>query len=195
MWGNPDLIALLKEWQPLLGGVLAVLAACIFAAASVSSARIRADGTHRSRNHLVPDLRTTPAFARHDMDDEPYDLVRSLEQLRSLVRSALSALTPSENSTAEPVGATHQSYERILHLPLEKSGLPETAPKAAHDLLESLAQHVDILRLLLDKKASASAISNILIKVNTTARNLLALLASASNTERPPNPPSTLQQR
>jgi hypothetical protein len=108
----------------------------------------------------------------------PLDLIRDLELLRSLVRSALSALTPGQKTEEARARLCHQSYERILLLRLEEAQLPQTAPKSAHDLLTLLVQHIEALSLLLKKNASAVDISNILIKVNSSARSLLDLLCA-----------------
>jgi hypothetical protein len=80
-----------------------------------------------------------------------------------------------------------------LRLQLEAANLPQDAPTSAHDFLASLVQHTEALGLLLKKNASASEIANILIQVNTAARNLLAVLAPASVTDNT-SPPSTLRQ-
>jgi hypothetical protein len=114
---------------------------------------------------------------------KPAEFIQSLEQLRSLVRSALSALTPSEGAAAGAIGPAHLSFERIISLGLEKSVLPHGATKDAHELLDSLGQHVGSLSALLDEKAPVSDISNVLIKVNTTARNLALTLAQSSGAQ------------
>ncbi|MBA2588365.1 MAG: hypothetical protein H0U98_07035 [Alphaproteobacteria bacterium] len=186
-----DLILSLKEWQPLLGGLLAFIAACIFAAGSVAAARIRAGA--RMKEALHSDLRAASGPEQRSPNSQPVDLVRDLEQLRSLVRSALSALTSNAKAAAEPVVASHLSCDRILRLQLEAAKLPQDAPTSANDFLVLLVQHIEALGLLLKKSASASEIANVLIQVNTAARNLLAVLAPASVTENT-SPPSTLRQ-
>jgi hypothetical protein len=189
----------LKEWQPILSGLLVLVAACIFAASSIKAARILAKGNTRTKPRFsdkpYPDLRNRSGHVRARQNEQPIDIFQSLEQLRGFVRSALSALTPSEGATTEALGASHLSYERILRLRLEKSAMPQNASKTAHELLESLSQHIEELDLLLRKDASGSDISNVLIKVNTIARNLAAALAQPSSTQTPPDSPSSSRPR
>jgi hypothetical protein len=128
-------------------------------------------------------LRSIPGPRHDDLLDQPADLIRNLKHLRSLVRSALFALTPSEGAAMDTIGACRPSCERIIGLRLEQSALPQNAPQAAYPLLVSLGQHVDQLDYLLRTKASASDISDILIKVNTSARNLADTLALPSSVQ------------
>jgi hypothetical protein len=173
-----ELISWLREWQSLIGGLLAFLAACIFAACSVITARSGERRQQRAISSSLSDLRAGDGPEKFAHTVQPFDLVRDLELLRSLIRSALSDLAPGQKTEEARVGLCHQSYERILRMRIEASHLPQTAPKSAHDLLTLLAQNIEALSLLLKTDASAVEISNILIKVNTSARNLLDLLTA-----------------
>jgi hypothetical protein len=96
------------------------------------------------------------------------------------VRSALSALTPSEGAPTGAIDRAHLLYERIMSLRLEKFVLPHGASKDAHELLQSLVQHIGSLSKIVDAKAPVSEISDVLINVNTIARNLAGTLAQSS---------------
>jgi hypothetical protein len=181
-----------KDWQVFLASLSVILAACILAMASVKAARIRAGSDPQpisdKAQKLHPDLRTAPGFGQGALPNQPVDCIGSLEHLRSLVRSGLSALTPCEGAADGAVGVTHLSYERIVSLPLEKFALPPDAPPAAHELKESLGQQIGTLSRLVGNKAPASDISDVLIKVNTTARNLARVLTQSSSAQTVPPP-------
>lgn len=182
-------------WQPLIGGLLTVLAACIFAAAILRAARIRAGGAAPSMVSAYdpsPDLRLASSPLDNELPDQPTDFIRKLEQLRSLVRSALSALTSSDANATGFFAARHASCKRIMDMPLEESAFPQHAPKAAYELLDSLKQHIQALSL--SEKAPASDISDILIKVNSSARDLARVLAQSAGIQPAVRPPASKRQ-
>jgi hypothetical protein len=116
-----------------------------------------------------------PGAADGDAPDAPVDLTQSLEQIRGVVRSALSALTSSDDAAATFFATSYASCLRLTELTLDTSALPPNAPQAAHRHLETLKQHIAVLRFL-SKKMPASEISDALISVHSTARHLARTL-------------------
>ena len=166
----------IERWQPLLAALLTFFAACIFAAASMRMvhSQIGAASTGAGRRPKR-DLRVEPTAGETQAQDAPVDLIQTLEQIRGIVRSALSALTSSDDAAANFFATSYASCLRLTDLTLEASALPSNAPQAAHRHLETLKQHISALRFL-SKKMPASEISDILINVHSTARHLARTL-------------------
>jgi hypothetical protein len=166
-----------KEWQPLIAGLLVVLAALILARATVKAAQINAAATRSrpdARDRSLPDLRqsarppSTPAVSS--------ELLGALEQLRSMVRSALASLTLTSEKENGPA---YFLCQRIAHLRLERFALPPGTTKAAHELCATLSEQLESLRLSLAKNASADEVAQILVQLNASARNLTSTLLPA----------------
>ncbi len=179
-----------KDWQVLLAGLLALLAGCIVAIGCVKAARIiarggpaKADTTDHPdlRYAPEPDLRY-PLGPANDREPaaKPGDIATSLEQLRGLIRVALSSSIPGSRADTP-----HLSYERILRLQLDTSALPQDASEAMQERLEALKQHIETLRSLVGKKAGTPDIADQLIKINAKARELSAALALPRSVDRP----------
>jgi hypothetical protein len=172
-------IAWAKEWQPIIGGSLTVLAACIFTIGCFvarpgrrdHSGQIQLDGARQDLRTIPEDTGATP-IARPVGD---LDLLGNLQQLRSLVRSALAGLTAIEGA-ASAIERARQPCERITKLPLEKFLTARSTSKTAHELLRLLVQQIRSFGELFEAKAPVSDISAILIEVNATARKLTSLL-------------------
>lgn len=164
-----------KEWQLLLAGVLVLLAALIVAWSVLRAARIRADATSQDR----PDLRssTAPAIAGPQPRAQD-DIVTGLEQLRSFIRSALASLTLTAEKENSPALFLCQ---RIAHVRLERFALPSHAGKPAHELYGSLLDQLDLLRQNLKKGVQPADLSEILVQLNASARNLTLALAPDSD--------------
>ncbi len=165
-------IALAKEWQPVLAGLLAVLASIILAAGIVKAAKIRAA---KSGNNLEkPDMQDLRASAESvSIDTDSLDSVNSnLEKLRSLLRSALSSLSSldGDDETARSL------CTRIATFQWEHFSVPIQADKRMRETYATLLNQFEMLQVVLDKEWSPSEASAILIQLNANARALSAIL-------------------
>jgi hypothetical protein len=102
------------------------------------------------------------------------ELVGELEQLRSLIRSALAAFTLTAEKENSPVQFLCQ---RIARLRPERFALSAGAAKAQHETHAALLEQLEALRQQLKKDAKPAEISGTLVQLNTSARSLLAALA------------------
>lgn len=166
-----------KAWQMLLAGLLVLLAALIVARAIVKAASLRA---LPAKPASQPDLRSNaePLAA----PESPQELAGNLEQLRSLIRSALTSFTLTADKENGPSTFLCQ---RIAHLHLERFPLPANASNSARELHAALLQQLESLRQNLSqnpRKDSPSDIAQILVQLNGSARSLLAALAAAPDT-------------
>lgn len=171
-----------KEWQILLAGLLVFLAALIFARATVKSAKMAS-----SARRPQPDLRLAPSPSAPGPVNLPAsaaassELISTLEQLRSLIRSALASLLPAGEKENSPVTFLCQ---RILHLRLDPLAPSAHSGQGAQEGYAALMKQLTVLRAHLKNDAPAEKISEILIQINTTARNLVAALLPASEKRR-----------
>lgn len=177
-----------KEWQVLLAGLLVFLAAVIFAFAIIRSAKLRSQVRPETKNRS--DLRLEPGSASSPPTSGPSvstaaspEFLSILEQLRSLIRSALGSLP----QTSEKLGEKENSpafflCQRILHLRLEQ--LPPPAGPAAQQGFSALLTQLNLLRAHLKKDASSAELSEILVQINASARNLVAALTPAAERRR-----------
>ena len=165
-----------KEWQTLLAGLLVVVAALIVARATLRAAEINSAARARSdaRDRSLPDLRQSarPAGA----PAVSTELIGTLEQLRSMIRSALASLTLTNDKENGPA---YFLCQRIAHLRLERFALPPNAPKSAHEMRAALSEQLEFLRQHLKKDASPAEVSQILVQLNASARNLVNILVPA----------------
>ena len=176
------IVSKIKEWQPLLAGLLMVVAACILARAIARATRLRGSSPAKTKlNASRPDLRAAPRISSSDPVASSADIFQILGQLRSLVRSAVSALSLAKDAKN---GDISSFYECIFNLQLDRSALPTDIPDKAQELLHALLGQINMLRLLVEKKAAKPEIYDALIKLNSSARNLNAVL-SASNAKLP----------
>jgi len=158
-----------KEWQVLLAGLLVVVAGLIVARAiRKAPAKVPAPEVIPDRGRL--DLRREPRASAPP--DRPGNLIGELEQLRSLIRSALSAftLTAGENSPVQFL------CQRVARLRPERFPLPGSATPAQHGLFAELLEQMDSLRQQLKREIKPDEMTGTLIKLNTSARNLVAAL-------------------
>jgi hypothetical protein len=171
-----------KEWQILLAGLLVFFAALIFAWATIRAARMGARSETKAR--LQSDLRLEPAPAspRVPVAASP-ELLSSLEQLRSLIRSALGSLPQTSEKPGEKENSpAYFLCQRILHLRLDQ--LPPPAGRTAQEGFSALLKQLNALRTHLKKDASPAELSEILVQINAGARNLVAALAPAAEKRR-----------
>jgi len=181
-----------KEWQVLLAGLLVLLAAVIFAWAIIRSAKLRA--LARPETKTRSDLRQEPSWASSPSPSLPPsgqsvsaaaspEFLSILEQLRSLIRSALGSLP----QTSEKLGDKENSpayflCQRILHLRLEQ--LPPPTGPAAQQTFSALLTQLNLLRAHLKKDASPAELSEILVQINASARSLVTTLTPAAERRR-----------
>ncbi|HKQ11318.1 MAG TPA: hypothetical protein VJS85_09025 [Rhizomicrobium sp.] len=182
-----------KEWQILLAGLLVFFAALIFAWAFVRAAKL---GAAARLARPQPDLRLAPNPISSPLSNpltssisspatpaaQSSELISTLEQLRSLIRSALASLPP-EKSETENNPATFLC-QRILHLRLDQLPPPANAGKAAQDGYETLVTQLNLLRSHLKKNAPSGEISEVLVRINGSARSLVAALLAPSEKRR-----------
>jgi hypothetical protein len=171
-----------KEWQVLLAGLLVVIAALIIARAIRKA--LAGPGTKSSSlDDVRLDLRLEPRPAARPIgqQDRSGQLVGELEQLRSLIRSALSAFTLTAERENSPVQFLCQ---RVARLRPDRYPLSPRAAKAQHDLYTALLEQLEVLRQQLKREAKPVEISATLVQLNTSARNLVAELASQATSRR-----------
>jgi hypothetical protein len=165
-----------QQWPPLLAGLVVVAVAGVLTREMLKGGPVRSDtAAEPDIRDGDLDLRNRPAPAVPRPPSPPLDMVRRLEQLRSLIRSALAALTPIEGT---PGGISPVLYERIFNLGLEDAVLLEEAPMAARKALKALLRQLETLKARAGTDASTANISGTLIKMNTSARDLVAALAN-----------------
>jgi hypothetical protein len=172
-------IALAKQWQPLLAGLLAVLAAIILAAGMTKAAKIRAaKSTHNPEKPDRQDLRASAAPG--SVGAGTFDSVNgSLEKLRSLLRSALSTLsaTNADEESARSLCA------RIAALQWKQFPLPVSADTRLRETYASFLNQFELLQIVLDKQWSPSEASAVLIQINANARALTTILKDMESGE------------
>lgn len=164
-----------KEWQILLAGVL------VFAAALILARALRRAPAPRSARRTPADLDLRQAPKPASPAGSPSELIGELEQLRSLIRSALAAFTLTAEKENSPVQFLCQ---RIARLRPERFAPSAGAAKAQHDTHTALLEQLEALRQQLKKDAKPAEISGTLIQLNTSARSLLAALAPEAVTRR-----------
>ena len=164
-----------KEWQALLAGLLVFCAALILARATLRAAEIGALTRQRSdaRERGAADLRQA---ARPGPPAVSPELIGTLEQLRSMIRSALASLT---QEAEKENGPAYFLCQRIAHLRLERFALPPTATRTALEMRTALSEQLETLRQHLKRDAPPGDISQILVQLNASARNLAGALLSA----------------
>ena len=173
-----------KEWQILLAGLLVFFAALIIAWATIRAAKLAGAARPEARARSQLDLRSaTPPAGQPAPAAASSELLSSLEQLRSLIRSALGSLP----QTSEKLGdkETSPAYflcQRILHLRLEQ--LPPPAGPAAQQTFSALLTQLNLLRAQLKKDASPAELSEILVQINASARSLVTTLTPAAERRR-----------
>jgi hypothetical protein len=168
-----------KAWQMLLAGVLVLGAAIIVARAIARAAVLRSPA---AKDRRQSDLRADGTPFAANPAETPQELTGNLEQLRSMIRSALTSFTLTADKENNP---GYFQCQRIAHLHLERFPLPVNANKAARELHAVLLLQLETLRQNLNqnpKKDMPGDVAQLLVQLNTSARNLLAALAAAPDT-------------
>jgi hypothetical protein len=168
-------IALAKQWQPLLAGALAVLAAAILAAGMIKAAKIRAANSTRNPEKPERQDQRVSAVAAGTFDS----VNDSLEKLRSLLRSALSALS----ATAADEESARSLCARIAALQWKQFPLPVGADTRLRETYATFLNQFELLQILLGKQWSPSEASAVLIQINANARALTAILRDMESGE------------
>jgi len=163
-----------RDWQVLLAGLVVLVAGLIVARAIRKGPVTRAlqqDPLDDDRT----DLRREPGMAARPVPrpEAQGDLVHELEQLRSLIRSALSAFTLTAEKENSPVLFLCQ---RVARLRPERFPLPGSATQAQQRLHVEVLEHLETLRQQLKKEVAPAEMSGTLVQLNTSARNLIAVL-------------------
>lgn len=175
---------LAKEWQILLAGLLVFFAALIVAWATIRAAKLSGRSEARSRSQL--DLRSAsppPPAGNPAPVAASSEFLSILEQLRSLIRSALGSLPQTSEKPIEKENSpAYFLCQRILHLRLDQ--LPPPAGGAAQEGFSALLKQLNALRTHLKKDTSPEELSDILVQINASARNLAAALAPAAEKRR-----------
>jgi len=168
-----------KAWQMRLASLLVLLAAIIVARAIVKAAALRIPA---AKNGPRQDLRSDDGLVSGNLPEAPQELAGNLEQLRSMIRSALTSFTLTADKENNP---GYFLCQRIAHLHLERFPLPVNANKAARELHAMLLTQLESLRQNLNqnpKKDMPGDVAQLLVQLNTSARSLLAALAAAPDT-------------
>ena len=174
-------IALVKEWQSLLAGMLVVLASMIFATGIVRAAKISAANRQKPG---AQDLRIS--MARDSVDTNTFESVSGhLDKLRSLLRSALASLSfrDADDET------TRSLCTRIAAYQWKRFPIPVHADKRMRETYATFLNQFEMLQGVLDKEWSPSEASPILIQMNANARILATMFKQMeSGRTEAPNP-------
>lgn len=171
-----QLIEQAKEWQPLLAGVLVLLAAIILARGIIKSAKIRATKP-AGVPHKVASQDLRVASPSPSIDGESFeDRSGNLETLRSLLRSALSSLASVDvNPDAARLLCT-----RILAFQGRQFSLPANADRRLRETYLAFLKQFELLQVVVVKEWSPSEASARLIQLNASARALDVLLTTTA---------------
>jgi hypothetical protein len=191
-----------KEWQSLLAGLLLLLAARIFSQGSARAARIRATGMIRAAQiaagtgpGILAEPKTTipaPGLPSSPPISAETDLVQRLDQIRSLIRSAMSTLTPD---TGKPDAGPNFYCERIAALRFDEGVIPPGLSPAARELHARLLAQLAALRQANEDRIPPEELSRILVQLNRRARELAAALAPLAQQLNVPIAGNTRQAR
>lgn len=165
-------IAFAMEWQPLLAGILAVVASIILAAGIIKAAKIRAGrSAAKPENPESQDLRTSAVPGSIDIDTVE-SVSSNLEKLRSILRSALSSL-----SSVDPDDKTARALcVRIAAFQWQHFPIPANADKRMQETYGAFLNQFEQLRKALNQEWSGTEVSSILIQLNANARTLIDTL-------------------
>jgi hypothetical protein len=176
-----------KEWQTLLAGLLVFFAALVIAWATLRAAKIRSTAKPEAKSRTQPDLRLAPLPISPSAGPPvaaSSELLGALEQLRSLIRSALGSLPQSGEKPGDKENSpAYFLCQRILHLRIDQLQ-PSHAGKDVQDGFSQLLKKLHVLRAHLKKDSSAAELSEILVQINSCARNLVTALTPAAERRR-----------
>lgn len=175
-----------KDWQIFLSGLFVLIAAQIFVRGSLRSARIQAAAAVRAAQIAAG---TTPskgqghaASSREDVVrrttiSPEHDLLRKIEQVRSLIRSAMSMLA----SDADGIDASSNIYcERIARLRFDERDLPPNPTASLLELYRRFLLQLSAVRRVTERRLGQAESSEALVQLNARARELISALASTT---------------
>jgi hypothetical protein len=187
-----------REWQVFLGGTLVLIAAQIYAQASVRSARIRAVASVRAaliatgsvplqEERLEPSFSRTSAMAppatamAHPPQSPPHsperDLAHKLEQLRSLIRSAMASLA----ADVDGADATGNIFcERIARLHFDNEDLSSGLTANTLELYKRFLAQLAVVSRASERGTARTDLSEALFQLNARARELVSALGPAT---------------
>jgi hypothetical protein len=180
-----------KEWQIFLGGTLVLIAAQIYAQASVRSARIRAAASIRAAQIATGamsggDERQEPTFSQANpmmpvRQSPPHsierDLAHKLEQLRSLIRSAMASLAADVDG-ADVTGNIY--FERIARLRFEENDLPAEMSSNTFEMYKRFLLQLSTVRRASERGLGRTDLSETLFQLNARARELASAIGPAA---------------
>ena len=102
------------------------------------------------------------------------DLIQRVEQLRSLIRSAMSTLTAD---TGQSEASPNYFCGRIAQLNFEANTVPPDAPPLVREPYEKLLAQLAVVRDATERKAPHAEMSQALVQLNARAREFAAVLA------------------
>jgi len=179
-----------KEWQGLLGGLLFVASAWILARAGVRVTRIRAAAMVRSAEIAArgpgapkPVAAPAPVVAQAVAESPPVlspqsELFKKLEQLRRLIRSALSTLGSDSGMLQS---APNFYCERISLMHFEPEIDCVDLPDAGRDAYKRLTLQLAVVRYAAEKGSAQAELSQALVQLNARARELSSVLSPPAN--------------
>lgn len=191
----PDAISLAyawaKDWQGLLAGMLlfgaawkisrsTLRAARIRATAMVRSAEIAARASHQADPHAVVAAMVQPSMSKAPPQSPENELVRKVEHMRSLIRSAMATLT----SDSGGAGLGPNFYcEKIVQLKFDDADLPQSSTAEVRNLHRKLVLQLALVRQAMEKKVPNSELSQVLVRLNGRARDLSSSLGPLENAQ------------
>jgi len=193
-----------REWQVFLGGTLVLIAAQIYAQASVRSARIRAVASVRAaqiatgtilarEERLEPSFSQTSAMVPQRQTPPPeHDLAHKLEQLRSLIRSAMASLAADVDG-ADTTGNIY--CERIARLRFEEENSTSGLTVNGLELYRKLLLQLSTVRRASERRLTRTDLSEALFQLNARARELASALRTPATNSRAPVARQTGQLR
>jgi len=174
-----------REWQTLLVGLLLVIAARIFAHGTIRAARIRSAATLRAAQITAGAARhqgesAEVAFSESATVPAPpvpreHDLIQKIEQLRSLIRSAMFTLTSDEQRI--DVG-TNPYCARIAQLRFDEKDLPTDPTASTLELYKKLLLQLGAVRRTNERNPTQAELSEALVQLNARAREFAAALTT-----------------
>ena len=178
-----------RDWQGLLGGLLLVIAAWIFSRGTLHATRIRAAALIRSAQissglplDAPAHLASAPPVEKPRPKLSPMgELVQKTEQLRSLIRSAMSTLT-ADTGMADAIPNFY--CQRIARMQFDEQTIPANLSRAAHDLHGKLASQLVAVRTAMEKRSTHEELSQALVQLNARAREFGASIAPAVQTAK-----------
>ena len=175
------IIKWLYDWQTLIAGICALLAAHIWGRAIVRAAELRAGAVRQARSPIprqVPSVAPSATSPARDLRSQPLESAlqnppEAVEKLRAQIRVLLGRMPHTE----VPLNASQLSHcKSIASFTLDENSLKREAPSEAY---ATLRQELSSLAAL-DDGASCMSAWKALTSINKCARNLESALQGES---------------